>query len=765
MWRYLILSVCYLIGTISPALFLIGSNFEYEYVLTSSYILLILVPLAGLFVSKKIPSSHTTDFPFLTSFELLWIILLGPLLCVLPGIYSFATQKCLCSYPGFWFWMVLQWYPSWIFAHALHHLILRGRQLGFHSFKLLLGMFFCYITILAYIGYVIWFNPQKRIASLLAGFIHGAIYDDFIAVDEGIVFTRLSHLLLAFSLLSIAWLKRRSSSVLITVFFLSLWSMTSYYAGMYPSTQNGKEALKSLLPGSIDGNGFTIHYIPRVEDKENIPKTVQRLFWDTQFHLKELKAILKDTPVPHVEIYIYQDNVQKKLWFGAGETDVTDVYTPSIHISETSWPHRSLRHELVHALLSKIGYKGIGVHPNMAFTEGIAVALAPEERTLSLDDSAASLILSKRLSDIRTIFSPLFWKESGPRAYVAAGSFINYLIDQYGFEKVRDLYSGIPWENVFPSNSNLVIQRWQQKIVTNFDKEKYNLQAEALYRYPGIFQDICPHSKADLAKKRTDSVFVRFRQPPSWSVENDYDAWLANLDLKDKESKLIYWRKLIEKDVTGKLVTTSLLQPKISKWKLTLATIKTWPPETIEDVEIKILESDLSRIENQREESIKMLDELMDIDKHKKLGPAVTRKIWARWKIEQLLLDEEALQWRRYLAGWTQSIPEKKAAGEPWLLTYLRLRNSKTQQSKQEDTTAFNEIKPMIDLVPDDDLPETFLVEWYRILGIKLMKIRKYQEAFGLFQKATMKSLYATDLFDQYARLAQFYDKIKENQN
>ena len=242
MSRYLLLGVCYLMGALSPLLIPIGSNFEYEYVLISSYILLILVPLSGFLVSKKSHPSQSTEFSFLMSFELLWIILLGPILFAMPGVYSYMTKRCLCSYSGFWFWMVLQWYPSWLFAHALHHLILRGRQLGSHWLKLLLGFFLCYAAMLAHIGYVIWFNPQKRIISPLTGFIHGAIYDDFIAVDEGVVYTRLSHILLALFLLGLAWLRRKSLSLVVTVFLLSLWGMTSYYASMYPSTQNGKSA-------------------------------------------------------------------------------------------------------------------------------------------------------------------------------------------------------------------------------------------------------------------------------------------------------------------------------------------------------------------------------------------------------------------------------------------------------------------------------------------------------------------------------------------
>ena len=39
----------------------------------------------------------------------------------------------------------------------------------------------------------------------------------------------------------------------------------------------------------------------------------------------------------------FADENKKKLWFGGGSTDVTDVYTPSVHVSLGSWPHPTLR--------------------------------------------------------------------------------------------------------------------------------------------------------------------------------------------------------------------------------------------------------------------------------------------------------------------------------------------------------------------------------------------------------------------------------------
>src|SRR5690606_24024804 len=153
-----------------------------------------------------------------------------------------------------------------------------------------------------------------------------------------------------------------------------------------------KRDLDKLLSTTLKGDGFTLHYrkaekpklatgVPvegeaPAEETENEDvdarhkASVLRLFRDAEFHVTELKALLAEPALPHVDIYVYPNEDRKKLWFGGGATDVTDVRTPSIHITADGWPHPTLRHELVHALTSDIAFHGLGFHPNIAFTEG-----------------------------------------------------------------------------------------------------------------------------------------------------------------------------------------------------------------------------------------------------------------------------------------------------------------------------------------------------------------------------------------------------------
>ena len=153
------------------------------------------------------------------------------------------------------------------------------------------------------------------------------------------------------------WLRKSVFSILVVAGFTALWLYTARTAGDYGSTQNSKVKLDSLLAGEISRPGFKLHYQKAASSTgDTVPLQMQRLARDAEFHIAELTQILADGEgsLPTVDIYVYPDRDSKKLWFGGGATDVADVRTPSIHITGDSWPHPTMRHELVTRL-----------HPNL----------------------------------------------------------------------------------------------------------------------------------------------------------------------------------------------------------------------------------------------------------------------------------------------------------------------------------------------------------------------------------------------------------------
>ena len=757
MWRYLILIAVYLISTTLPLALPVGMNLEYEYVLLASYAALLLLPLVGLAMPLRLLPQADGVYSPPYAFEVFWIFLLSPLIAAAPGSALLLSHTCLCSGPGFGFWMLVLWYPAWVLAHAIMHLLWRLRSKG--SGRLWPGFALAAAYLLATLGAgaQLWLAPQKHLMHPLLGFWHGPIYDSYISVDHGLILARASHLALGLTLLMIAWLQWRVTQVAALVLALTLTLITAHLSADYPSSQNSKDTLDQLLPAVVQGEGFTLRYQP-VAAGAAMPQDIQHVLHETAFHMDELRTALQDpggAPLPPVTVYVYPSKDQKKLWFGAGATDVTDVHTPSIHITAETWPHPTLRHELVHALASGFGYKGIGFHPNMAFTEGLAVALAPQPGALTLDQASADLLLNKRLPPLDTLFTPAFWTVSGDRAYTVAGSLLRFILANKGTAAVKALYSGKSWEEAFGQDRASLTAAWQEHISKDYDPKVNALYTAALFSDPGLLHDLCPHSKADLQASRSSNLYTRMRQLVGWDPERDYLPYLAHLDAQDQGTKVALWRQQLNSIAAAHIPSAEAL----AKLHTELAAARHSPASSLADIEAAVLDADILKLQGDTSSSVALLKQLAAEGKERFFGAGLSRDIAARLTIEQdeaHINAQQALEWRRYLAGWRRTLPAPilQIHGDPWLLTYLKLRNPQTNLNGGELRRLLTEVPP------DSSLPPSFAFEWYRLIAERMMQLHAFSDAELAYSKAAGVSPPATrELYEQYGRRARFYAK------
>lgn len=750
MRRWIILAGVGLLSAVLPLFSQIGRNFEYEYALLASWAVLLLIPLVFFVLPNDDHNKCGNLCSAGTARDVVWIILIGPIVALIPGAFAFASGSCLCSPSGYLFWMLLLWYPAWITALGIYHLMVRGVLLG-KSRRLLgwaLGAVYL-INILDIIG-TLWFYPQKRLVHQFAGFLHGPIYDTFIPIDHGIVLARISHFFGGALLLCGAWWRRSLLPTIMTLVTFSSWLIFAILAADHGSIGYGKEHLAKRLSERRSHFGFTLYYAPDVRMKAAgaaADESISRLEREVQFHLQDLSSILNEGSLPHVDIFVYPSQNEKKLWFGGGTTDVTDVYGPSLHITQSGWNHPTLRHELVHALTSDIGFFGLGFHPNMAFTEGLAVALAPEEEPLSLDDGAAAILASGHVEDIGDLFSPFFWQESGDRAYTLAGSFLRFLIDRYGIKGVKAKYGGASWESAFARSQQSLTAEWRDQILKQFNRSTLGMYSEALFRSPGLFRATCPHSRVDLRRSVEGDVYSRMRQPPGWDYRQDYQHWLETVEPKNVGYQLSRWRQEI-----ASLAKTHGMAggPALVPWMETLKGVRTRPPKVIEDVELAILLSDIYLFQGQKSDSLGVLAELQQFADRVFVGDALTREIYSRIKIDHLP-ENEAQQWRGYLAGWWP-MPKRQDQPESWIETYLRLRRTDTQ------VFDINELRSLMEVELAPDLPRTFKIEWYRFLAYRFLDLKGFDLANKAWTNAaTLATGERRELLAMYARQAQFY--------
>jgi hypothetical protein len=696
----IVTSIIVLVSALLPLLMPLARNLEYEYATLVSYLLLAL-PLLLYFVPRA-----TAPTPL----KALYQILISSILTFLPAFIMFRIGSCQCSETDFRFWWLVQIFPHLLVSHAAAWLMLKGRE---RKTKWIVPTYFIVIIgLFLQMAWALWSMPQKRITHILTGFIHGAIYDNGINVDAGILWARGSHAFIALALMSLALYHRRLGRGLACL-ALVLAIGTGWQAAQFPSTSHGIPALNELMPDTRSSKFFTLHY-NKAKTVTN-PELIDQIFESAEFNAADIakELLVYDS---HVELYIYPTRQDKKLWFGGDGTDITDVKTPSVHIIAESWPHGTLRHELVHAMASSFAFYGLGFHPNMAFTEGLAVALAPSEDDISIHAGAANILHSAQVDPIK-LFSPMFWGESGRRAYTVAGSLIKFLIDHYGIAKVKALYAGSSWQDTFGKETATVVADWRAFLDQHYADRTQDFTAEAMYRYPGILYDNCPHSKALLGyQARTD--LAKFRQPTGWSVENDYWPWRLTVEngpaVRMQVLRVEYAKKGASEELLAKVRAE-----------------RQFPPKALEDVEGSTLEFDILLNLGHSEEAALLVDKLLiELDKYK-IGDGNLRQLWSR-KILSKLPEKTAQSWLTLLAGQSTKVPGLEASPSqlPWLLNYLYLRNHHfTDRDRDLLDSIVQRPVPV-------ELPNSFSVEWWKFIGTRRFELAEYEAASLAFQSA-----------------------------
>lgn len=712
-------------SSLVPLLFPFAQNLEYEYTVLALISLYLCFFLTPFFFTRGFSLKIFEDLEKKKLSPFFQVILISPLVFLLVPFFMFQTKLCLCSEEHFFRWFSINVYPGVVLAHVFFLYVLKRTAFQKSrkktlSLSLLFTVFFLLQSLLFF-----WIFPQKRQTHFLWGHLHGPIYDFVISLDAGAFLARGAHFFLGLALF--AWLLKRRR-----VFFLFLVPFSLLYGAsfFYPSTQLGSWALERNFETKFKGKGFDLFY----NGKNLDPKRMSLFKKEVAFHMQELTDLLDLGGQKPVKIFVYDTYKQKKLLFGASQTDVTDIFTPSIHLGSLEFPHSSLRHELVHALVAKEAPLGLGFHPNMALTEGIAVALAPERRVGTLHQGAAHLLHHRKIGDIKNLFSPYFWKYSGARAYTVSGSLIQFLIEKKGARYVKKMYGTFSLTEALGEDEDFLISEWKKYISHFYTPERDDLVYEKFYRYPGILQDRCPHSKAELPG---DSAMT----------SKEYLTWLRSLDPKDSKAFL----RDLHFDLRGELsknfeAFTDLARSKLDQ----LITFQGNKRNNYDFYEIKLLETDLLRLTGQKLKSLKILSELKEKLEQASLGESLTRQILARFEVEKLDSESLGFAWRRYLAGFGP-MPKKGEQENSWIFSYLRFRNQYMTSRGGEALPSFQEWESFLS---KNEIPSSFKKEWLRLLALESFYKKKASDGIQYWESLSSSSLGRNkELYQLYVRL------------
>lgn len=158
-----------------------------------------------------------------------------------------------------------------------------------------------------------------------------------------------------------------------------------------------------------------------------------------------------------VASYLYPDAATKARLTGARATSVAPVWLPQpqMHMLLDRYA-TSFGHELAHVFSRQFGLPVIHASWAVGLVEGLAVALEPPDgRPTPREQVSAAWTGSADATDalaeqVAARLHPLgFWTGRGAVSYTTMGSFVRFLLDRYGAERLRAVYARANFEAVY----------------------------------------------------------------------------------------------------------------------------------------------------------------------------------------------------------------------------------------------------------------------------------------------------------------------------
>jgi tetratricopeptide (TPR) repeat protein len=261
------------------------------------------------------------------------------------------------------------------------------------------------------------------------------------------------------------------------------------------------EDLAAVLDGRIETEHFVIHYA----HTRDIDADIAVIAEDHEFRYHEVVAQLGVAPAGKLRSFVFADSEQKARWFGARGVEMAKPWRHEIYLDHRAFPHGSLRHEIAHAVASAFGDPvfGIaarhGVFINPGLIEGLAVAVdwpgsydqpTPHELVRAMMDLGVE-------PSIGQLLSLQFFNVSSARGYTTAGSFLRFLLDGYGADKLRALYrSGGDFDAAYGMPLSALEAAWRAMIGTIVLPPGTSEAQRERFRTGSVFSRPCPHAIA-----------------------------------------------------------------------------------------------------------------------------------------------------------------------------------------------------------------------------------------------------------------------------
>lgn len=338
----------------------------------------------------------------------------------------------------------------------------------------------------------IYFNPGFKFYNLIFGYFPGTIYDENISIDSRLLLFRLLNILLFSSSLflyryirNLKNEKRYLITFCLVVFTLNIpikgllgFSITKSVLNNHFSSVKSSEHFNIYYEGSK--NNFDTLYLPLLHE----------------YYYSEIKKELGIKEEIKIDSYIFNNDNEKGKFIGSVNADIAKPWQKQIYITKQSID-RTLKHELVHAISYSIGnsFLKLPYHLNPALLEGLATAIENDFAGVPIHYAAYQIIKTDPIT-IEDLFSGFsFFGNYSSISYVVSGSFLKFILEKYGNEKLIMLYKSGAFQEVYKKE----ITQLGKEYLEYLDNLGYGYDKNYSLLYFGgqtIFKKICPRFAA-----------------------------------------------------------------------------------------------------------------------------------------------------------------------------------------------------------------------------------------------------------------------------
>ncbi len=267
----------------------------------------------------------------------------------------------------------------------------------------------------------------------------------------------------------------------------------------------------------LGGTRRTEHFVIHYANRPDIAADIEVYALDHELRLAQVCRVLgvDVARVGTIHSYVFADAEQKGRLMGARRVEMAKPWRREIYLTYEDFPHASLRHEIAHVVAGTFGSDWFHVSArsprlfgiplrlplffNPGMIEGLAVAadwpggsrsLTPHQSMRAMDQ----LGIAPSAADVLGV---RFLTLSSAKSYTAAGSFMHFLLERYGAERLRALYrSGGDFQAAYHLSQRTLVDEWRRMLSTVVVPASDLEAARERFRQRGVFQRPCPHANA-----------------------------------------------------------------------------------------------------------------------------------------------------------------------------------------------------------------------------------------------------------------------------